>query len=92
MLVEDASATTPKQMDKALVQELVRQKIANRRLPLTRAVSVRHMCGDGRPCDACDVPITRGEALVLAIVSLEWISVRFHVDCYGVWDAERQAS
>jgi len=22
---------------------------------------------------------------------LEWISARFHVDCYKVWDAERLA-
>jgi hypothetical protein len=25
------------------------------------------------------------------MVSLEWMSVRFHVDCYKVWDAERLA-
>jgi len=26
---------------------------------------------------------------VLVMVSLEWMSVFFHVDCYKVWDAER---
>ena len=77
-------------MDKTLVQELVRRRITNRRLPLGRAVGVREMSGEGQPCDACDVPITRGETLVLAIVSLEWKSVRFHLDCYRAWDAERQ--
>ena len=25
------------------------------------------------------------------MVSLEWMSVRFHVDCYTLWDAERLA-
>jgi hypothetical protein len=91
MLFEDVASTIPpQQMDKALVQELVRRRITNRRLPLGRAVGVREMSGDGQPCDACDVPITRGETLVLAIVSLEWKSVRFHMDCYRAWDAERQ--
>jgi hypothetical protein len=91
ILFEDVAATTaPQHMDKALVQELVRRRIANRRLPLGRAVGVREMSGDGQSCDACDEPIRPGSKLVLAIVSLEWTSVRFHSDCYRVWDAERQ--
>lgn len=53
-------------------------------------MGVRETSGDDQPCDACDVPITRGETFVLAIVSLEWRSVRFHIDCYRAWDAERQ--
>ena len=77
-------------MDKALVQALIRRRIANRRLPLGRAVGLRERSGDGRACDACDEPIGRGETLVLAIVSLEWRSVCFHLDCYKTWDAERQ--
>jgi len=28
---------------------------------------------------------------VLVMVSLEWMSVFFHADCYEVWDAERLA-
>ena len=76
-------------MDRALVQQLVRRKINDRRLPRGRAVAIREMLGDGRPCNACGEPISPREKFVLAMVSLDWRSVRFHGDCYEVWDAER---
>jgi hypothetical protein len=75
----------------ALVEQLVRRKINDRRLPLGRAVGVQEILGDGRLCDACDERISPPEKLILAMVSLEWISVCFHVDCYKVWDGERRA-
>jgi hypothetical protein len=53
-------------------------------------VGLRETMGDGRPCDAYQ-PIGAKQKAVLAMVSLEWMSVRFHVDCYEVWDAERLA-
>jgi hypothetical protein len=90
MRFEDVAATiTLQHIDETLV-ELVRRRIANRRLPQGRAVGVREMSGDGRPCDACDHPIGIGGPLVTAIVSLEWKFVRLHTDCYRLWDAERQ--
>ena len=78
-------------MDRALVQQLVRRRINDRRLPLGRSVGIRETLGDGRPCDACEEPISSTEKLVLVMVSLEWKSVCFHVACYAVWDAERRA-
>ena len=78
-------------MDRTLVQQLVRRRLNDRHLPRGRAVGVREMLGDGRPCDGCEEPITPGEKLVLAMVPLDWISVRLHVDCYLVWEAERLA-
>jgi len=73
------------------VQELVRRGLKDRRLPEGRAVGIRETAGDGQPCNACDQPIGPKQKAVLAMVSLEWMSVRFHVDCYKVWDAERLA-
>src|SRR5882724_10499786 len=78
-------------MDKALVQELGRLRLKDNRLPAGRAVGIRETSGDGRQCDASDEPIVPKQKAVLAMVSLEWMSVRFHVDCYAVWDAERLA-
>ena len=78
-------------MDRACVQELVRLKLKDKRLPDGRAVAIREIFGDGRQCDACDEPIRPQQNAMLAMVSLEWISARFHVDCYKVWDAERLA-
>jgi len=78
-------------LDKALVQRLVRRRIKDRYLPLGRAVGVREIFGDGRRCDACNEPITPREKLIMAMVSLEWRSVCFHADCYEIWDGERRA-
>jgi hypothetical protein len=38
--------------------------------------------GDGRPCDAGDGPISQAAKLLRAMVSLEWLSLRLHIDCY----------
>jgi hypothetical protein len=78
-------------VDRACVQELVRLKLKGKRLPEGRAVAIRETLGDGQQCDACDAPIVPSQKAVLAMVSLEWMSVRFHFDCYKVWDAERLA-
>jgi len=78
-------------MDKNLVQALVRRRLKDRRWPERRALGMRETFGDGQQCNACDEPISPKQKAVLATVLLEWMSVRFHVDCYKVWDAERLA-
>ena len=76
-------------MDTDLTRKLVRLRLQNNRLPERSAVGIRETPGDGRQCDACGEPIDAKQRAVLAMVSLEWMSVRFHVECYKVWDAER---
>jgi len=79
-------------MDRDLVGQLVRLKLKDNRLPDRRAVAIREtgmLSSDGRQCDACDERIGPNQKAVLVMVSLEWMSVFFHVDCYEVWDAER---
>jgi hypothetical protein len=81
-------------MDKAILHELIRLKLKTHRLPEGRAVGIREIgtfSSDGRRCDACDERIGPNQKAVLVMVSLEWMSVFFHVDCYEVWDAERLA-
>ena len=78
-------------VDEDLVRQLIQHRLREHRLPQGRAVGLRETRGDGRPCDACDQPIGAKQEAVLAMVSLEWMSVRFHVDCYQVWDVERLA-
>jgi hypothetical protein len=36
-------------------------------------------------------PISPSEKFALAMVSLGCMAVRFHIDCYKVWDGERRA-
>ena len=81
-------------VDQGLVQELVRLKLKDNRLPAGCAVGIREsgrFASDGRPCDACDERIGPNQKAVLVMVSLQWMSVFFHVDCYEVWEAERLA-
>jgi len=81
-------------MDRDLVQALVRLKLKTHRLPEGPAVGIREFgrfSADGRQCDACDERIGPNQTTVLVMVSLQWMSVFFHVDCYEVWDAERLA-
>lgn len=90
-IVYNTDTATDRDMDRVLIQQLVRRRINDRRLPLGRSVGIRETSGDGRPCDACGERISQAEKLILAMVSLEATSVRFHVDCYNVWDIERRA-
>ena len=81
-------------MDRDFVGQSVRLKLADNRLPHGRAVAIREtgtFSSDGRHCDACDERIGPNQKAVLVMVSLQWMSVFFHVDCYEVWDAERLA-
>jgi hypothetical protein len=57
-------------VDKAFVQELVRLRLKDKRLPEGRAVAIRETLGDGQQCDACDAPIVPSQKAVLAMVSL----------------------
>jgi hypothetical protein len=81
-------------MDRGLVQDLVRLKLKYHRLPEARAVGIREtgrFSSDGRQCDACDERIGPNQKAMMVMVSLQWMSVLFHIDCYEVWDAERLA-
>jgi hypothetical protein len=81
-------------MDRDIVGQLVRLKLKDNRLPATRAVAIRELgrfSGDGRQCEACDERIRQNQKAVLVMVSLKWMSVFFHVDCYEVWNAEQLA-
>ncbi len=79
-------------MDKDFAQQLIRHRITERRLPNGRPVGIRETRGDGRPCDACDLPIPSDRKAVMVMVSLDWISVYFHVECYHLWSEEVEAA
>jgi hypothetical protein len=83
-------------MDTALIQELVRRRLKDGRLPPVgppqrRAVAIREIgrFSSGRQCDACDERIGSNQKAVM--VSVQGMSFFFHDDCHKVWDAERLA-
>jgi len=78
-------------MDEARIRQLIRQRLAERRLLRSRAISIRETSGHGWPCDVCDELIGPKQTAVLARVSRDWETVVFHMDCYKLWDAERLA-
>jgi hypothetical protein len=68
---------------------IIRRRIQDRRLPSGRAIDVLDGIGDGRPCDACADVIRPDQPAVRAIISFDWLSVRFHAECFEIWDLER---
>jgi len=85
-------AAPDRYMDPTLIRELVRRRLKDGRLPQGRVVCIREIgrfSSAGRQCDACDERIGPNQKAVLLMVSLQWMSVFFHDDCYKVWDAER---
>jgi hypothetical protein len=76
-------------MDEALLRQLIRQRLTDRRLPQSRTVvTIRETSGHGWPCDACDEHISPTQKTVLARAVRDSRTVVFHVDCYKLWDAE----
>ena len=79
-------------MDRDLVQQLIRLKLNDNRLPRDPAVGIREMgrlSSNGRQCAACDEGIGSNQKAILVMVSQEWMSLFFHADCYEMWDVER---
>jgi len=87
--LRDTGYQTP--MDEDLIRRLIRLRITDRRLPRSRAIRYRDTSGDGKLCEACDLPVDPNQRAILAMVSLEGMSVRFHVDCCKLWEQEEQA-
>ena len=69
---------------------MIRQKLADGRLPLDNIPRVWGGPGHGELCDACDGIITK-DALVIEGMSLAEHRqlLRLHVDCFYVWEQER---
>jgi len=76
-------------MDSYWTRLIIRCRIAQRRLPNGRAMDVSEGIGDGRRCDACGQVLRASERVVQATVSSAWWSLRFHPECFEIWNSER---
>jgi len=79
-------------MENAVLRLRIRQKLQDGRLPLNGISRIWGGPPAGEHCDACDRLIT--EPLVIeGIASLVAgrQSVQMHVECFAIWDDERQA-
>jgi len=82
--------TVVRAMDEASVRLLIRQKLADGRLPHDHIPRVWGGPGNGEICDACDQKIERS-ALVMEGIAVDGRKpLQLHVACFHLWDSERR--
>jgi hypothetical protein len=74
-----------------VLRHTIRHKIEDGRLPRDRFSSVWGGPSAGETCDACDAVLAT-EQVVIEGTGLALGPVRFHVQCFQLWDAERRTS
>ena len=80
-------------MDPHAIRLLIRAKLGDGRLPRDSAPKALGRPGNGEKCDACE-EILRTAALMIEAYPLpsDTKTVRFHGDCYALWNDERHAA
>jgi hypothetical protein len=71
------------------VRQLIRRAIEDGRLPRDRTIELWHGDSFGHTCNGCGLTIATAHKMSL-ICADDWRVLRFHADCFQVWDAERQ--
>ena len=78
-------------MDHDALRLLIRQKLADGRLPHDSIPRIWGGPGAGESCDACDEPVVKTQMIMEGVsASVNGESVQFHVSCFQLWDAERK--
>ncbi len=75
-------------MNDATVRQLVRDRIADGRLPRNRGGAISATNGGDERCDACSTPVSPEEVL-LKIAHEGFRRIRVHASCFSVWRDER---
>ena len=72
------------------LQLLIRQKLADGRLPINSIPRVWGGPGNGETCDACESVITKDEWVIEGISLAEGRKpLQLHVECFHLWERER---
>jgi hypothetical protein len=77
-------------MNDAAVRQVVRNKIADGRLPRDRPGAVKATNGTDEICDACSAPVSPDEVLYKIAREGSRIFV-FHATCLAIWRDERNS-
>jgi hypothetical protein len=77
-------------LDPEAITATVRQKLAAGVLPAEECVRTWFGPGLGSRCDACERPI-RKDQFECECDMANGTSIRFHRECFRIWDVERQA-
>jgi hypothetical protein len=79
-------------MDSTLLRDVIRQRIQDGRLPRTPLIELGHGQGIGQACDACGSVIAKTHRMTVRISADDWRTLRFHGDCFQVWDTEKRTN
>ncbi len=76
-------------MDKPVLRLMIREKLADGRLPHDSIPRMWGGPGNGETCDGCGEAVAKTQMLMEGL-SAKARGVQFHVACFHVWDVERQ--
>jgi hypothetical protein len=77
-------------MDPEIARLIMLLRLEDGRLPRSHLAELTDSAGDGRqPCDGCGGIIAKGENAVTGKAIGDRRNIRFHVNCYRIWQAER---
>jgi hypothetical protein len=72
------------------LQLIIRQKIADGRLPIHSILRVWGGPGHGETCDACDGVMAEDELVIEGMPPARRQPIRLHVECFYLCDEERR--
>jgi hypothetical protein len=79
-------------MDAEAIRDLIQQKLHNGRLPRGSAPRAFGRPGNWQRCDACEGTLPKALLMMEVYPQMRNMkAVRFHGDCYILWNAERRA-
>jgi hypothetical protein len=78
-------------MDRPTLRLLIRDKLADGRLPHDHIPRVWGGPGAGETCDGCGEIVSK-EQMLMEGIGTDGSGVQFHVACFHLWDVERQVA
>ena len=79
-------------MDPISLRTLIRQKLADGRLPQNSIPRIYGGPSNGETCDACNEVVAKNQFVMEGVsTDLTKRALQFHVGCFYVWDSERTA-
>ena len=78
-------------MDADAIRDLIRTKLQADRLPRDRTPRVFGRPGNWQKCAACEETLAKPLLIVEVYPLANGKVVRFHHDCYTLWNEERRA-
>ena len=78
-------------MEQETLRRLIRNKLADGRLPQNSIPRLWGGAGNGETCDACEEVITKAQFVMEGVSTTGGLGIQFHVGCLHIWDAERCA-